>query len=215
MSSFLELVNAVLQRSGQETVATLANAETPVIQTMEAVNDTLAEILSSIPLKFLTATATFNTVDGQALYPLASDADSGYLLKQTFRRTDDGTTLTEASRWDLSPEQLVRLGTPESFWLEGENLRLYPIPDGNAGIEYSYLKRQPPMINDVDECLLPTRWDFVIIRGAQSRLEKFLGEIDASRLSYALYLEGLAVLKARYTMKPFHSMKGFYRGFRP
>lgn len=213
MSTFLEIVNEVLRRAGQETVSTLVSAEIPVRQTMDFVNDAYFEILEAAQCKFLEAKATFNTVNGTALYSLASDADVSFLLKDRVRETTSDRYLPEVDPAGMLASQLSDSGKPVRFWVEGTQLRMHPTPNGVYTIEYYYLKRPTKLSANTDNSLIPLAWERLLIRGAQCLLEKFLGEIDNSRFTYGLYLEGLGLLKSKTQVKPYHMQKGFYKGY--
>lgn len=213
MSNFIEITNQVLRRAGQESASSLAAASSPVQQTMDFINEVYFDVLQAAQCHFLETNTTFNTSNGTALYTLASDADVNFLLKDRIRETTSDSYLSEADPAMMLASHLGNTGKPIRFWVEGTKLRLHPIPDGAYTIEYYYLKRPTKLANDTDSLLIPLAWEHLLIRGAQSLLEKFLGEVENSRISYSLYLEGLALLKSKAHVKPHHQMKGFYRGY--
>lgn len=213
MSTFLDIVNEVLRRAGQETVTTLASAETPARQTMDFINEIYFEILETAQCKFLETNSTFNTTTGIALYSLASDADVAFLLKDRIYKSTSDRYLNEVNPGSMLVSQLDDSGEPVRFWIEGTKVRLHPIPDEVYTINYYYLKRPAKLASNNDSSLLPLAWERLLIRGAQSLLEKFLGELESSRYTYGLYLEGLALLRSKTQIKSFHTQKGFYRGY--
>src|SRR5262245_17561296 len=124
MSTFLEIINEVLRRSGQETVTNLTNPETPVRQTMDFINDVYFEILEVAQCHFLETKSTFNTSNGAALYSLASDADVNFLIKDRIRETSSDDYLNEADPSMMMSSQLSSTGKPIRFWVEGAQMRM-------------------------------------------------------------------------------------------
>ena len=54
-------------------------------------------------------------------------------------------------------------GTPVGFFIEEEQIHFVPIPDGAYTIEHVYLRREPQLVADDDEPLIPERYmDFVV-----------------------------------------------------
>ncbi len=215
MSSFLELVNDVLRRTGQETVTTLTNAPPPARQVMDFINDIYFDILNAAQCNFLQASATITTADGTATYALAPDADVNYLLRDRIQESTSDDYMSQVDPTMLGPAYLDDTGKPYQFWIEGNRIRFYPVPNGVFTIHYEYLKRPVQLVSDADNSLIPLAWERLLVRGAESLLEKYLGEIDNSRFTYSLFLEGMALLKSRTPVKPFHFQKGFYRGYQP
>jgi hypothetical protein len=215
MSNFLEIVNQILRRTGQETITTLVSAQSPVVQAMDFVNEAYFEILEAAECQFLQTKATFNTINGTALYTLAADADVMFLLKDRIRETTAGGYLPEMDPAMMASAYLADTGKPVRFWVEGTQLRLHPVPNAVYTIEYYYLKRPAKLAADADNSLIPYAWERLLVRGAQSLLERFLGEVESSRQTFVLYQDGLALLRAKGQVKPFHALKGFYMGYQP
>lgn len=215
MSTFLNIVNDVLRRTGQDTVLSLEGASTPVVQTMHFINDVYQEILQSAECKFLEARETLETENATALYTLANDADPAFLLTDRIRELSADRYLTEVDPALMLSSRLEDEGKPVRFWIEGDQLRLHPVPNDVYTIEYYYLKRPSVLTDDADETLIPMAWERLLVRGAQSLLEKFLGETESSRFTYGLYLEGLSLLRSKAQVKPYHVQKPFYRGYQP
>jgi hypothetical protein len=213
MSTYLEIVNEVLRRTGQETIDTLVDAESPARQVMDFVNEVYFEILDVAQCKFLEASATLETTGGTALYSLAADADVSFLLKDRLSDATSDRYLVEVDSALMLSSQIYDTGKPVRFWIEGTKLRLHPVPDGTYTIRYYYLKRPSRLVEDGDSSLIPLSWERLLVRGAQSLLEKFLGELESSRYTYGLYLEGLSLLKSKNQIKPRYQMKGYYRGY--
>ncbi len=211
MSTLLELVNETLRKAGQREVATLAAAETPVIQAVDFLNQVYFEMLQILKVNRLERTATLDTQDGTAAYSLAADADINTLIGDSVIETDSGLRLKEVDYTYPLQKGLTATGRPDSFYRQGDSLHLHPVPDAVYTLQYAYLVKPSRLANDADITALPEEWEHVLVQGTLALLEKFLGESGFSE-SYLLYREGLARLKSRAPMKPAWRMKGFYRG---
>jgi hypothetical protein len=212
MSTLLQLVNEVLRRTGQLETTTLVNAQTPVIQTVDFLNDTYFEMLQKLRVRRLTHFNSFVTVEGQASYSLNANTETDYLLPDSVRDTSNATPLQEVSPAYAIKHGENASGEPQYFYRNGSQLYLYPIPNGAYTIDYQAQISPQTLSDNNDTTALPETWEKVLIMGAQARLEKFLGE-PASE-TYLLYRDSLLQLKHLAPRKPGYRMKGFYRGGR-
>jgi hypothetical protein len=187
MSSLLQLVNEVLRRTGQVEISTLANAQTPAIQTRDFLNETYF-----------------------AAYSLAGDAEINSLLGNSLLETGTQQQLWETDYTYPLLRGVTVTGKPECFYRSGNQLYFYPIPNGTYTIQYDYLLKPTNLNSDGDTTLLPVEWEKVLILGTQARLEKFLGE--SGQDTYLLYQDNMSQLRKRAALKPQFRMKGFYRG---
>jgi len=210
MTTYLNLVNAVLERTGQETVSTLTNATSPVTQTMAFLNEVYTEMTMIIAPQFFTARTAFNTQSTVALYNPVSNTDVSRVFKDQIFNATTGQRLFEIAPGILESQDSIASGTPTRFWFESGQIRLYPIPDGIYNITYRYLIHPTPLVNDGDTLIFPPDWQMVLIRGSQSLLEKFLGELENGRTSYLMYLEGMMLLKTREKANYRSTMRGYY-----
>ncbi len=210
MSTLLQLVNEVLRRSGQIEASTLTNAQTPVTQTRDFLNETYFEMLQRLKVQRLLKLATLNTANGTTSYNLASDAEINSLVSDSVLETSTQSRLSEVDyTYPLSHGTTVT-GRPECFYRVGSQISFYPIPNDIYAIQYQYQVKPVALVNDADTSQLPVEWEKVLVLGTQARLEKFLGE--GGNDTYMLYRDGLVQLKSRAPLKPKYRMKGFYRG---
>ncbi|WP_373531905.1 hypothetical protein [Vampirovibrio sp.] len=212
MSTLLQLVNEVLRRTGQQEATTLLNAQTPIIQTVDFLNDTYFEMLQRLKVRRLTQSNSLMTVAGQATYTLDANVDLDALLPDSVRDASNATPLPEISSTYAIELGENASGKPQYFYRNGSQLHLYPVPDGVYTIDYQAQIKPQTLSQNSDITALPVSWEKVLIMGAQARLEKFLGE-PASE-TYLLYRDGLLQLKSLAPRKPGYRMKGFYRGAR-
>jgi hypothetical protein len=210
MSSLLQLVNEVLRRTGQVEISTLANAQTPAIQTRDFLNETYFEMLQKLKAQRLLKQANLTTSNGTAAYSLAGDAEINSLLGNSLLETGTQQQLWETDYTYPLLRGVTVTGKPECFYRSGNQLYFYPIPNGTYTIQYDYLLKPTNLNSDGDTTLLPVEWEKVLILGTQARLEKFLG--DSGQDTYLLYQDNMSQLRKRAALKPQFRMKGFYRG---
>lgn len=210
MSTLLQLVNEVLRRVGQMETTSLSNAQTPIVQTVDFLNETYFEMLQRLKAQRLLKKATFNTANATAGYALASDAEINSLVADSVIETGASKRLSEVDYSYPLSQGLTATSKPNHFYRSGDLLYLYPIPNGIYTIQYHYQIKPVALSANNDTPQMPVEWEKVLILGVQARLEKFLGESDGD--TYLLYRDGLSQLKSRSARKPHHRMKGFYRG---
>lgn len=210
MTTYLNLVNAVLERTGQETLSTLSGATSPATQAMAFLNEIYTEMSLLIAPQFFTARTSLSTQANVALYNPATNTDVSRIYKDQIYNTTTGQRLFEISPAILESQDSVETGTPTRFWFEAGQIRFYPIPNGIYSIAYRYLIHPTPLVGDGDTLIFPPDWQIVLIRGAQSLLEKFLGEVENGRTSYLMYLEGMMLLKTREKIQSRSVMRGYY-----
>lgn len=212
MSTLLQLVNEVLRRTGQTQASTLANATTPIIQTVDFLNETYTELLQRLQVSRLQQSATLNTIAGTAAYTLTSACEIQDLIADSVQETVSKSPLTEVDYTFPSKHGETASGQPRYFYRKGSQLYLYPTPDAVYTIRYDYQRSPQVLSADADTTALPLSWEKVLIMGTQARLEKFLGEGGSD--TFLLYRDGLNQLKSLSPRKPGHRMKGFYKGGR-
>ena len=103
-------------------------------------------------------------------------------------------------------------GRPDTWYVLSDQIHLYPTPDAVYVLGCRHAVAPQSLTGDAATTQLPPDWENVLLDGAQSRLEKFLGEGGADD-SFVLYRDGLARLRARGNTQPARRMKGFYRGY--
>ena len=210
MSSLLELVNEVLRRTGQVQITTLVNAQTPATQTRDFLNETYFEMLHRLKVNRLIKSATITTSNGTSAYSLAADAEINGLLADSVLENSGQVHLREVDYTYPLAQGTTATGKPEVFYRQGNQLKLYPIPDAAYTLQYSYLAKPVKLSVNADTTALPVEWESVLVLGTQARLEKFLGE--PADESYLLYRDGLVQLRSRAPLKPEHRMRGNYLG---
>jgi len=210
MSNLLQLVNEVLRRTGQVEASTLTDAQTPVAQARDFLNETYVEMLQRLHSQRFIRQGSLNTANGTASYALAADAEINSLLTDSVVESASKLVLQEVDYSYPASHPGMANGRPTCFYRSGDQLYLYPTPDAVYTIQYQYLVKPAALASDGDTTELPVEWEKILVLGTQARLENFLGESGED--TYALYRDGLSQLKSRARLKPRSRMKGFYRG---
>lgn len=211
MSTALALINEVLRRAGQIETSTLVDAQTPVAQTLSFLNETYFEMLQCLQVQQLLKTTTLNTVSGMIAYNVAADTEINSVISDSVVDLDTQQLLPEVDYSYPIHNGLTATGRPTVFYRFGKQLCLYPTPNAIYHLSYHYCLKPSNLQSDDDVTALPEDWEKVLILGAQSRLEKFLGESGTE--NYLLYRDALDRFKSRSPMKPFYRMKGFFKGY--
>ncbi len=212
MSTLLQLVNEILRRTGQVEASTLNEAQTPIIQTVDFLNETYTEMLQRLQVNRLQQSATFNTSSGTAAYSLTTQCEVQDLIADSVQETGSQLRLEEVDYTYPIAHGETLSGKPQYFYRKGSQLFLYPVPNAIYTIRYDYQRSPQKLSLNSDTTALPESWEKVLILGTQARLEKFLGEGGSD--TFLLYRDGLAQLKSLAPRKPEYRMKGFYRGGR-
>ncbi len=214
-TTFLQLVNRILQQTGQRQVTTLANADTPITQTMTLINHVLLNVMHSVDSSRLLKSATVSITSGNASVSLASDASTDTLIGHSLMLDSNQQRLLEinATHPRVTQANISGLtGNPTWFIRQGDTLTLLPTPDANDTLHYQYHQLPAELTDDADTLPIPEPWVPTIAIGAQALLEKFLGEKDYP-VTYQLYQEHVARLKTHTPTHRQPRMQGPYNGY--
>lgn len=214
MSTLLALTNEVLRRAGQTEVATVTGSRAPALQVKDFINAIYFEMLQFLKVDRLLKQTTLDTLAGMSAYSPAADADLNAIAPDSVMEADSGILLKRVDYSYPLKFGVSATGRPDSWYVQGDNLMLYPVPDTIYTIRYHYYVKPQTLSADADTTELPEEWEKTLVLGAQSRLEKFLGEAG-SEDSFLLYRDGLSRLKARGVSGPGSRMRGNYRGYKP
>jgi hypothetical protein len=207
MITVLELVNRILDNLGEQKLPTLSNAGTPARQALSALNDIYAELLQLLPMHEFIRTNQLITQTGVKHYSLPHSQ----LLAHTLKFENSVKKLKK-----ITPEQALLLptastGEPSQFWISESTLTLWPTPDQNFTLNYSYSLAPEQLSQDSQVVVFPKDWERLLIRGSQALVSQFLGDHESARTHYSLYQEGLLLLKARMAQQqPAARMKSAY-----
>lgn len=211
MTTLLEMTNRVLQQVGQQTVTTVVNADTPVVQTVMAINHIVETMHLSLNSYQIVQSATMQTVADTPTVTPAVEVTR--VLPDSLNIND--AELVETTSTSTVARHLDELtGQPTHFYRQGENLYLLPVPDAVFTIHYQYRTVPAAVSDDGDVIDIPDSWETAVQFGSQALLEKFLGE-DNFALTYQLYQQRVDMLKAQSLRQPgsrFHGPSAGYHG---
>jgi hypothetical protein len=209
MTTLLEMTNRVLQQVGQQTVTTVANADTPVVQTVMAINHIVETMHLSLNSYQIVQSATMQT---------AADTPTVTPAVEVTRVLPDSLNINDADLVETTSTSMVArhldelTGQPTHFYRLGDNLYLLPVPDAVFTIHYQYRTVPPTVSGDDDVIDTPEGWQTAVQLGSQALLEKFLGE-DNFALTYQLYQQRVDMLKAQSLRQPGQRFQGPSAGY--
>jgi hypothetical protein len=193
MSTLLETVNAVLIRTGQETVSSLANAEAPVRQTITAINDTLQDMCLRLrlPRQLLSGSVDIAEGESSVLLPVPVDRlqPGSVWIEGSSGGNRDAFAFTNVVRFNSF---MPARGCPNVGLIQGQTIQLYPTADRAYTMRYRYYPAPAVLSAASDVLPIPADWEWILLKGAQSVLEQFLGEQSTS---LAAYLDGIATVQ--------------------
>jgi len=189
--TFLQLVNDVLQRLREPTVATVATSKYSIL-IGKFINDAKYQVENAWNWDALNTTIIVTTVAGTSNYLV-----TGSGTRQKGVNVNDTTNKTVLSNTPiqniLNQQQLttVQNGNPTSYAWYGTNgtdskVELFPIPDGVYSIKFNMYAAQPALTADADVLLVPGE---AVIAGAYARALVERGEDGGlnSSEAYGLY----------------------------
>jgi hypothetical protein len=113
-------------------------------------------------------TASIATVNGTSAYNLSTIADFLFLDAV---RSEQGTNYYELEYKDPQTFRTLQhnyrdRSTPEYWTREGEQIKIWPTPDGIYTLTIDYIKRPTDLANDTDVPLIPVNYRDILIWGA-------------------------------------------------
>lgn len=154
--------------------ARLKDASVSNTAILQFINDVNREICNRYQLDFMQTSTTFNTTAGDNTYALtsiAADIQQLYSLKVTTPNNAEiylqPMTADELDRVlpDLTSQSQ---GAPTKYYLWGDVVNLYPIPDGTYTIEARYIKT-PTTLTSGSQPDIPEEFNEIVVLGALYR----------------------------------------------
>jgi hypothetical protein len=109
-------------------------------------NDAYMKAVRKVDYYVDEATQDFNTVAGTSTYPLPANFARG----RSLRITTLGMELLAVGLRDIDRSSVGATGQPAFYAFDGQNLHLYPAPDGVYPLEFRYWLLPNPLVNDTD-----------------------------------------------------------------
>ncbi len=177
--TYLELINAVLNRLREEPIASVGT--TPYIRNIEAhVNDAKRKVEQAWQWNDLRGESIIAFTDGNPIVELPDSDVPDYVIKDI--RREDTQRLRQRSQQWLNARTTTTFGRPTE-WIyrpgrevSGSNkeISLFPIPNADGNIEVLYYRNEPTMTDLNDILLIPS---LPVILYASSTAARERGEV--------------------------------------
>ena len=204
MSNYVTLVNKLLLRLNEVTLDTGGDGFDTVrgVQALakDSVNNSIREIFQEAqewPFLKQTYTQTLTTGTREYAYPAdysSVDIETFYLKKNESLNSDP-SHLTVINYDDY----IQNFRSLDDNGQEGVPLRIYqtyeekfgvsPTPDGAYEIEYVYWSFPPDLVSFDDNCVIPSRFDAVIVDGAMMYMMRFRSNDQSAMVHQQKFVE--------------------------
>lgn len=152
---------------------------------LQFINDVNREICNRYQLDFMQTSTTFNTSVGDNTYSLTSiAADMQQLWSLKITSPDNAALYLQpmtAEEFDrIIPDITAETqGAPTKYYLWGDVVNLYPIPDGTYTIEVRYIKN-PTTLTSGSQPDIPEEFNEIVVLGALYRAMQTNDNYDQS-----------------------------------
>lgn len=156
-----ELIASVRAKSGYPST----DAQITDAAITDFLNDALNAISTERDWPWLETSATLTTVADTAAY----SPPSGWVRTRALQVPGSAPMDGAASRFELdSLYPSTSTGQPQSWVVSGDQIRLYPIPDGVYSITHIYFRQETQLSSPTDEPLMPAWAHAAIVHWATS-----------------------------------------------
>ena len=206
MSNFVTLTNKVLLRlnevaldAGGEGFGTVRGVQALA---KDSVNNSVREILQEAQeWPFLRATYTQTLTEGVREYSYPADYSSADI--ETFYLKKNESLGNEPSHLSVInyDDYIQNFRSLDDNGQEGVPTRIYqtyeerfgvsPTPNGAYEIEYVYWSFPEDLVSFDDTCLIPTRFDSVIVDGAMMYMMRFRSNDQSAMVHQQKFVEGI------------------------
>ena len=204
MSNYVTLVNKLLLRLNEVTLDTGGDGFDTVrgVQALakDSVNNSIREIFQEAqewPFLKQTYTQTLTTGTREYAYPAdysSVDIETFYLKKNESLNSDP-SHLTVINYDDYiqnfrSLDDNGQEGVPRRIYQTyEEKFGVSPTPDGAYEIEYVYWSFPPDLVSFDDNCVIPSRFDAVIVDGAMMYMMRFRSNDQSAMVHQQKFVE--------------------------
>lgn len=204
MSNFVTLTNKVLLRLNEVTLDTGGDGFDTVrgVQALakDSVNNSIREIFQEAQeWPFLKQTYTQTLTAGTREYAYPADYSSvdieTFYLKKNESLNSDPSHLTVINYDDYiqnfrSLDDNGQEGVPRRIYQTyEEKFGVSPTPDGAYEIEYVYWSFPPDLVSFDDNCVIPSRFDAVIVDGAMMYMMRFRSNDQSAMVHQQKFIE--------------------------
>lgn len=211
MSTYLTLTNELLRRMGEVPLDTFQFSTARNIQSLakEAINSSIREILHTaqeFPFALVTQTQTLTV--GTGVYSLPAntssvDWESFYLKKLV--ATNNAPAKLNAISYTHYLTQFRNIEESTSTSGYGRPTHVYqtqdlkfgvtPLPDAAYQIEYKYWLFPDNLVEATDNCIIPSRFDTVIIDGAMMYMMLYRSNEQSAAIHREKFENGIRTMR--------------------
>lgn len=211
MSTYLTLTNELLRRMGEVTldVSQFSGARNVQDLAKSAINSSIREILHSaqeFPFTLVTQTQTMTV--GTGVYSLPANAssvdwESFYLKKLTSSNNApaklSAISYTQYLEQFRSVEEMNNTAgyTHPTHVYQTQDLKfgVTPLPDAAYEIEYKYWQFPDSLVEDTDTCIIPSRFDTVIIDGGMTYMMLYRSNEQSAAIHREKFESGIKTMR--------------------
>ena len=206
MSNFVTLTNKVLLRLNEVTLDTGGDGFDTVrgVQALakDSVNNSIREIFQEAQeWPFLKQTYTQTLASGTREYSYPADYSSAdietFYLKKNESLNSEPSHLTVINYDDYIQnfrylDDNGQEGVPRRIYQTyEEKFGVSPTPDGAYEIEYVYWSFPSDLVSFDDSCIIPTRFDAVVVDGAMMYMMRFRSNDQSAMVHQQKFVEGI------------------------
>jgi hypothetical protein len=211
-STFLSLTNELLRRLNEVTIDQSDFSTVRNVQALakDAVNASIRKIIQSAQeWPFTLATYEQTLVAGTREYDFPADMSSvdweSFYIKQLPAKNNTPSRLLAISYTEYLDRYRVSddvndegsgIGAPiRIFQTQEEKFGVTPSPDDAYVIEYKYWTFPSDMVTFDDVCIIPSRFNHVVIDGAMMYMMRFRSNDQSSQLHQNDFIEGIKMMR--------------------
>lgn len=214
MSTYVQLTNELLRRLNEIPLDAAGDGFDTVRNVQSAAKDSINSALREIyqngqEWPFLKSTYTQTLTAGTREYSFPSDYSSAdwetfYLKKHTVQDNEPRVLkpmpyeeyLSRFRPIDDSGDQVLGESAPERVYQTfGEAFGVTPIPNSDYEVEYVYWSIPSSLTNYDDNCVIPERFNHVIIDGAMAYMMHFRSNAQAASMHQQKFDQGIRDMK--------------------
>jgi hypothetical protein len=212
MSTYLSLTNELLRRMGEVTMdsSDFDNARNVQALAKNAINSSVRELMHSVqewPFVLTTVTKTLST-NGTATYAFPTDFSSvdweSFYLKQLTAANNQPKRLPVLTYTQYLDERRPTedqtgtggYGAPEAIYQTQEGyFGVSPKSDQAYEIEYKYWKFPADLVDATDTCIVPSRFDNVLIDGAMTYMMLYRSNEQSAAIHRDKFDNGIKTMR--------------------
>lgn len=218
MADFVTLVNLLLARLNEVLLDPLGDgfesARGPQALAKDAVNSAVRLILQDgQEWPFLKVTAVQTLTEGQSLYDYPDDYSSAdfetFYLKKSPTLNNSPRHLPAITYEDYIQNYRARddeggNSLPEKVFQTYQNsFGVTPPPNGDYEVEYVYWSFPVDLVNPTDVCIVPDRFNHVILDGAMVFMMRFRSNDESAMIHQESFDKGIRAMRRVLLDEPF------------